>query len=64
MIYLTAMVLGVFLLHVYEWLFDFEKWVYPFMVTPITMIWNFAYASKVLKRSEVAENTSKIKILK
>jgi len=50
-IYMTAMILGVFLLHIYEYLFDFEKWVYPFMVAPITMIWNFSYASKVLKPS-------------
>jgi len=54
MIYMAAMILGVLLLHVYQYLLDFEKWIYPFMVTPITMIWNFVYASKVLKRSKVA----------
>jgi len=54
MIYMTAMVMGVLLLNIYEWLFDFEKWIYPFMVTPITMIWNFTYASKVLKHNKVA----------
>jgi len=49
-IYMTAMLLGIALLHVYQWLFEFENWVYPFLVTPFTMVWNFAVASKFLKR--------------
>lgn len=47
-IYLSAMIIGIFLLEIYEYLFDFEKWVYPMMVTPITMLWNFFNASRVL----------------
>jgi len=50
LIYMTSMVLGVLLLQLYDWLFDFENWVYPFLVTPFTMIWNFLVASKVLKQ--------------
>jgi len=48
-IYLSAMFIGVLLLQVYEFLFDFEKWIYPMMVTPITMCWNFFNSSWVLK---------------
>ncbi len=50
LIYLTSMLLGVFLLFVYQWMFNFENWVYPFLVTPFTMIWNFSVASKVLNQ--------------
>ena len=53
LIYFSSLILGICLLNAYEYLFDFENWVYPFMVTPITMVWNFFYASKILKPNEI-----------
>lgn len=55
LIYLSAMLMGVFLLNIYDYLFDFEKWVYPFMVTPITMLWNFFNASRVLGKRKTPQ---------
>jgi len=49
LIYISSMMLGVVLLQVYEIIFDFQKWIYPFMVIPFTMIWNFTCAIKFLK---------------
>lgn len=48
MVYLSSMLIGVIVLTIYDYLLDLEVWIYPFMVTPITMIWNFYFASKFL----------------
>ena len=50
LIYFSSMMLGVILLYTYENTFDFQKWIYPFMVIPCTMSWNFMFSIKFLKR--------------
>ncbi|MDX1478109.1 MAG: GtrA family protein [Saprospiraceae bacterium] len=50
-IYLSAMGLGVLLLMLYRSVFDFENWVYPFMSAPITVLWNYTWSSRVLKKT-------------
>lgn len=47
-IYLSAMCLGILLLSVYTRIFDFENWIYPFMVIPFTMSYNFILSNKYL----------------
>lgn len=49
-IYLTAMGLGVLLLTFYRNVFNFENWVYPFMSAPFTMLWNYNWSSRLLKK--------------
>lgn len=49
MIYLSAMGIGVLLLSIYQRTFDFENWVFPFMVIPFTMTYNFLLSNKYLK---------------
>ena len=47
--YLSSMLIGVLLLSLYKYFLDFENWVYPFMVFPVTMLWNFLNANRFLK---------------
>lgn len=46
LIYLSSMFLGTVLITFYQSVFNFESWIYPMMVTPITMLWNFFNSSK------------------
>lgn len=50
-IYLSAMGLGVLLLHLYRQVLPFENWVLPFLVVPFTMAWNFSWANRYLKHA-------------
>lgn len=50
LIYLSSMLLGVFLLKIFRTVLPFENWVLPFLVIPFTMVWNFIFASKALDR--------------
>lgn len=52
-IYLSSMGLGVLLLLLYRSVFNFENWVYPFMSTPLTMLWNYHWSSRLLKKHEI-----------
>jgi putative flippase GtrA len=52
-IYLTAMGLGVILLTFYRSVLNFENWVYPFMSAPFTMLWNYSWSSRLLKKKEL-----------
>ena len=47
--YLSSMLIGVLLLSGYKYFLNFENWVYPFMVFPVTMLWNFVNANRFLK---------------
>jgi putative flippase GtrA len=50
LIYFTSMGIGVCLLTLYRWLLPFENWVLPFLVFPFTMLWNFIFVSRLLKK--------------
>jgi len=47
-IYLSAMCIGILLLSIYSRIFNFENWIYPFMVIPVTMSYNFILSNKYL----------------
>jgi len=47
--YLSSMIIGILLLSGYKHFLNFENWVYPFMVFPVTMLWNFVNANRFLK---------------
>ena len=57
-IYLSSMLLGVVLLNIFNYLFNFENWVYPFMVIPFTTLWNFTIANKKLKVKPLQNDSS------
>ncbi len=48
-IYLTSMGIGAGLLSLFDYLLDFQKWVYPFLVLPFTLSFNFIVSFKTLK---------------
>lgn len=48
LVYLISMGIGVTLLKIYKYYLPFENWVYPFMVFPITILWNFTCANFIL----------------
>ena len=48
-IYLTSMGIGAGMLSVFDYLLDFQKWVYPFLVLPFTLSFNFIVSFKTLK---------------
>ena len=48
-VYCSSMILGVFLLFFYKNIFSFPDFVYPFFVTPFTMLFNFFFVTKILK---------------
>ncbi len=52
LIYGSGMMLGVVLLLFFKSLITFENWVYPFMVIPFTMLWNYSVSSKLLKKNQ------------
>ncbi len=47
-IYLSGMGLGVLLLATWQYLIRLENWVYPFLVIPFTLLWNFLVSKKML----------------
>lgn len=49
LVYFSSMLLGLGLLNTFKSLFAFENWVFPFMVFPFTMLWNFFFVSWILK---------------
>jgi putative flippase GtrA len=49
-IYLTSMGMGSLLLKYFSVIFDFDKWVFPFLVLPFTLSFNFLMSSKFLKK--------------
>ncbi len=53
-VYLSSMLLGIVCLNIYDFLLDFPKAVYPFMVIPITMLWNFFYVSKIMGKTQAS----------
>ena len=50
-LYISGMLLGLFLIYIYKSIFSFENWVYPFMSLPFTMTWNFLMANKFLSKT-------------
>ena len=50
MIYFSSMMLSVILLYIFENTFEFPKWIYPFMIIPFKMVWNFIFSFKFLGR--------------
>ena len=52
LVYFSSMLLGVGLLYFYQYLIDLDNWCYPFLVIPITMVWNFCFVSRLLGPSE------------
>lgn len=48
--YLVGLLLGVVLLKIFKGLFDFENWVFPFMVVPFTMTNNFLLSNYFLPK--------------
>jgi putative flippase GtrA len=50
-IYVTGLLLGVLLMKLYTTALELENWMYPFLVLPLTTIWNFTIANKFLSRS-------------
>jgi putative flippase GtrA len=51
-IYLTSMGLGTYLLDVFDSFFKFEKWIFPFMALPFTMVYNFTLSSIFLGKKD------------
>ncbi|MBK8701975.1 MAG: GtrA family protein [Saprospiraceae bacterium] len=51
-IYLSSMCIGAFLLVLFEKLSHFENWVYPFLVLPFTLSFNFYVSSRTLSLSK------------
>jgi len=49
MVYLSSMILGVIVLNLYNYYLDFEVWIYPFMVVPVKMVWNFNFVSRLIE---------------
>lgn len=47
-IYLSSLCLGALLLIVFETFLSFESWVYPLMVLPFTILYNFTFTIKEL----------------
>jgi putative flippase GtrA len=47
--YLSSMLIGILLLSGYKYFLNFENWVYPFMVFPVTMLWNFMNENRFMK---------------
>lgn len=54
-IYLSAMGVGLGMLTLYKLLLPFPNWVFPFMVVPVTMTWNFLWSSLLLDRKASRE---------
>ena len=50
-IYVTGLLLGVLIMTLFTTLFNFENWVYPFLVLPFTTVWNFTIANKFLSKT-------------
>lgn len=55
LVYFSSMVLGLGILRLFKTMLPFEDWVFPFMVFPFTMLWNFFFVSKVLKKHNLTE---------
>jgi putative flippase GtrA len=51
-IYVSSMMIGIFLLWVFKETLSFENWILGYMVIPFTMLWNFIFASRLFKISE------------
>jgi putative flippase GtrA len=49
-IYLTSMGIGAALLKYFSLIFNFDKWVFPFLVLPFTLSFNFLMSAKFLKK--------------
>ncbi len=49
-IYVSGLVLGVLVMKLFTSIFDFENWVYPFLVLPFTTVWNFSIANRFLTK--------------
>ena len=48
-VYFSSMLLGLLSLKLFKTAIDLENWIYPFMVYPITMTYNFLIVQKFLK---------------
>ena len=49
LVYLSGMCIGVLLLNIWTKLVTLEDWIYPFLVLPFTLIWNFLMSKKLLR---------------
>lgn len=52
MVYLSSLTIGLLLLGLFKNTFDFENWIYPFMVFPFTMTYNFILSNFFLKQDK------------
>ena len=51
------MLLGVFILSIYEKILPFENWILSYLVIPFTMTWNFILSSLILSPQKVETET-------
>ncbi len=49
-VYLSGMVLGIILLHIFKKLFILENWIYSFLVVPFTTVNNYIWSTMVFKK--------------
>jgi putative flippase GtrA len=50
--YIVAMCIGILLLSLYDHFLNFENWIYPFMVLPVTSSYNFLMSNKIMQPNE------------
>lgn len=53
-VYLSGMLIGLVILHVFEQTLPFKKTVLSIMTIPITMVWNFILSALVLKSKKLS----------
>jgi len=49
-VYISGMVLGIILLHIFKKLFILENWIYSFLVVPFTTVNNYIWSTMVFKK--------------
>jgi len=49
-VYISGMVLGIILLHIFKKLFILENWIYSFLVVPFTTANNYIWSTMVFKK--------------
>lgn len=52
LVYISGMILGVGLLYIFRKLFNFENWIYAFMVIPFTLVNNYLLSALVFRKDK------------
>ncbi len=52
LVYLSGMLVGVFILKIYKATLSFENWILAYLVLPVTLLWNFILSSIFLKEKK------------